>query len=87
MRETRLALRLFQLIKCKDRIMYGISKIVCLEKLKTSGAINHIQLYNRVIALSVILNKSKLAFKSNYPYSSDNILILNLLLGNIFVIF
>lgn len=67
--------------------MCGISKIVCLEELKASGAINHIQLYNGVIALSVILNKSKLAFKSNYPYSPDNILMLNLLLGNIFVIF
>lgn len=42
MRETRLALRLFQLIECKNRIMCGICKIVCLEKLKASGAINHI---------------------------------------------
>lgn len=64
-----------------------ISQIACLEELKASGAIDYVQLCNRVIALSVILNKSELAFKSNYPYFVDGALVLNLLLGNISIIF
>ena len=87
MRETGLALGLFQLMGCEDRIMCVISEIACLEELKASGAIDHVQLCNRVIALSVILNESELAFESNYPYSLDGALVLNLLLGNISVIF
>ena len=86
-RETGLVLGLFQLMGCKDKIMCVISEIVCLEDLKASGAIDHVQLCNRVITLSVILNKSELAFKSNYPYSLDGALVLNLLFGNISVIF
>ena len=87
MRETGVTLRLFQLMGCKDRIMYIIFKIACLTKFKASGAINHAQLYSRVIALNVILNKSELAFKSNYPYFLNGAFVLNLLLKNIFVIF
>ena len=86
-RETGLALVLFQLIECENRIMCVISEIACLEELKASGAIDYVQLCNRVIALSVILNKSELAFKSNYLYSLDGALVLNLLLENISVIF
>lgn len=86
-RRTGVALRLFQLIECKNRIMCVISKIVYLEELKASNTINHIQLYSRVIALSIILNKSQLAFKLNYTYFGDTILVLNLFLENIFVIF
>ena len=72
---------------CEDRIMYVISEIVCLKDLKASGAINHVQQCSHVIALNVILNESELAFESNYPYSLDGALVLNLLLGNISVIF
>ena len=86
-RETRVAFELFQLIGYKNRIMYVISKIACLEKLKASSAINHVQQCSHVIMLNIILNKSELAFKSNYPYSLDGALVLNLPLGNISVIF
>lgn len=42
MRKTGLALGLFQLMGCKDRIMCVISEIAYLEKLKASGAIDHV---------------------------------------------
>lgn len=86
-RQIRIALRLFQLIECKNKIIYIIFKIICLEKLKASSTINHVQPYNCVIALSIILNKSELAFKSNYLYSLDRALVLNLFFENISVIF
>lgn len=86
-RETGVALGLFQLIGYKNRIMCVISEIVCLEKFKASGTINNVQLCSRVIVLSVILNKSELTFESNYLYSLDGAFVLNLLLENIFVIF
>lgn len=72
---------------CEDRIMCVISEIACLEDLKASGAINHVQQCSHVIALNVILNESEVAFESNYPYSLDSALVLNLLFGNISVIF
>lgn len=86
-RETRVALGLFQLMGCKNGIMCVISKIACLEKLKASGAINNVQLCSYVIVLSIILNKSELAFKSNYLYSLDGAFVLNLLFENISMIF
>lgn len=82
-REVKIVLRLFQLMRYKDRIIFVIFKIACLEKLKNSDTINYIQLYSRIIALSIILNNFKLAFESNNLYFLDDVLILNLLFENI----
>lgn len=86
-RETEVALGLFQLMGCKDRIMCVISEIACLKRHKASGAINHIQLCSHIIALSAILNESKLTFESNYPYSLDGAFVLTLLFENISIMF
>lgn len=87
MRVAGLALGLLQLMECEDSIICVISKTVCLEEPKASGAIEHIQLYTLVIALSYILNQSELVFKSNYPYYSDGTIVLKSLLRNITAIF
>lgn len=71
MREIRVALGIFQLIRYKDRIICVIFAIVCLENFRTSGAMDYVQLSARIIALSGILNKFELEFKSNYSYSLD----------------
>lgn len=80
-------LRLFQLIRYKNKIMFVTSKIVYLKKRETSSIINHIQLYSHIITLNIILDNFELAFKFNYSYFLDDVFILNLIFRNISVIF
>lgn len=86
-REAGLAIGLFQLIESNNNIIYVISKTVCLEKLKGSRAIEHIQLYTCVTALSDVSNQSDLEFKSNSTHFLDGTIVLKLLFGNITAVF